>query len=151
MPTRTGTAILWQPVYWSREPRSSRWRISWGTAGGGPEALREVVEGPSGQYRPPHDGPLSHDRRYKPSHTPVTRKNGGCKLMTPKEIFWCGEGDLFSPSTLKTSKLYIIQRAQNTRSSRNTNLSHTASHTGLPARPIELKFGFWRYLSRSRG
>lgn len=28
------------------------------------------------------------------STNPVTRENGGRKLMTPKEIFWCGEGDL---------------------------------------------------------
>ena len=32
--------------------------------------------------------------RYNSSHKTVTRKNGGRKLMTPKEIFWCGEGDL---------------------------------------------------------
>src|ERR1022692_2750897 len=31
---------------------------------------------------------------YKPSHKKVTRKNGGRKLMKPKEILWCGEGDL---------------------------------------------------------
>jgi integrase len=28
------------------------------------------------------------------SHKKVTRKYGGCKLMSHKEIFWCGEGDL---------------------------------------------------------
>jgi hypothetical protein len=51
--------------------------------------------------------------------------------MTLKEIFWCGEGDLFSRSPLKTSKLYITQTAQNATSARSTPPSHTTSHTGL--------------------
>ena len=51
--------------------------------------------------------------------------------MAHKELFWCGEGDLFSPSPLKTSKLYITRSSKNTRSSRNTQPSHTTSHTGL--------------------
>src|ERR1035438_1280721 len=31
-------------------------------------------------------------------------KKRGRKLTAPKEIFWCGEGDLFSPTGLKTRK-----------------------------------------------
>jgi hypothetical protein len=49
--------------------------------------------------------------------------------MTPKEILWCGEGDLFSRTTLKTRKLYTTQSSQNTRSARSTPPSHTTSHT----------------------
>ena len=39
---------------------------------------------------------------------------------------------MYSSSPLKTSKLYITQRQKNAQSSRNTPLSHTTSHTGLP-------------------
>jgi hypothetical protein len=52
--------------------------------------------------------------------------------MKLKEVLWCGEGDLFSCRPLITRKLYTFRRATNTESARNTNLSHTASHTGLP-------------------
>ena len=44
-------------------------------------------------------------------------------------ISWCGEGDLFCRTALKTRKLYTSRRPKNTRSARNTRLSHTASHT----------------------
>jgi hypothetical protein len=30
--------------------------------------------------------------------------------MTPKEIFWCGEGDLNPKASLKTRKLLILQK-----------------------------------------
>src|ERR1017187_4633402 len=49
--------------------------------------------------------------------------------MKPKDILWCGEGDLNSRSPLKTRKLYRTQRAENTRSARSTPPSHTTSHT----------------------
>src|ERR1019366_10301379 len=58
--------------------------------GGGPEALREVVQGPSGEHRPPHDSPPSDRGRYKPSPTPVKRKNGTRKLMKTRNKIWCG-------------------------------------------------------------
>jgi hypothetical protein len=45
-------------------------------------------------------------------------------------FLWCGEGDLFSCTRLKTGKLYITRRPENSESSRSTRLSHTASHTG---------------------
>ena len=63
-------------------------------AGGRPEALRQVIKGPPGEHRPAHDGPFRDRGGYKPSHTPVKRKSGGRKLMTPKGISWCGGGDL---------------------------------------------------------
>ena len=59
--------------------------------------------------------------------------------MAPKEIFWCGGGDLFLPSTLKTSKLYITQRTQNTKSPESTPPSHTTSHTDLQTHPSVAK------------
>jgi hypothetical protein len=49
--------------------------------------------------------------------------------MKPKDILWCGEGDLNSRSPLKTRKLYTTQSPQNTRSARSTPPSHTTSHT----------------------
>ena len=61
---------------------------------GGSEALRQVVEGAPGQHRPAHDRAFPDGGRYKSSHTAVTRKNGGCKLMKIQELKWCGEGDL---------------------------------------------------------
>ena len=55
--------------------------------------------------------------------------------MKLKQVLWCGEGDLFSCSPLKTRKLYTLRRARNAESARNTNPSHTASHTdGLAGR-----------------
>src|SRR5262249_18021421 len=100
------------------------------------KALREVVEGPSGQYRPPHDGPLSHYRRYKPSHTPVTRKNGGRKLMTPKEIFWCGEGDLNPQPTPGICKLLISRSVRRSRTAKKAGCGHNLGTTpwGEPLR-----------------
>ena len=53
--------------------------------------------------------------------------------MSPKGLNWCGEGDLFSRSALKTSKLYKPRTTQNTQSATNTRLSHTASHTAQNA------------------
>jgi hypothetical protein len=50
--------------------------------------------------------------------------------MKLKEVLWCGEGDLFSCRALKRRKLYTSRSRQNTKSARNTNSSHTASHTG---------------------
>lgn len=50
--------------------------------------------------------------------------------MKPQWFLWCGEGDLFSCSPLKTGKLYITRKPRNTQSSTNTKSSHTTSHTG---------------------
>src|ERR1039457_5418591 len=49
----------------------------------------------------------------------------------PREILWCGEGDLNSLSPLKTRKLYTTRSSQNTRSARSPPPSHTTSHTAL--------------------
>ena len=56
----------------------------------------------------------------------------------PREILWCGEGDLFSRTTPKIRKLYTTQSSQNTRSARSAPPSHTTSHTGLPEPPLRL-------------
>ena len=52
--------------------------------------------------------------------------------VAPSTWEWCGEGDLFCVRVLKTSKLYTPQRPQNTKSARNTQLSHTVCHTMIP-------------------
>src|ERR1019366_10596363 len=50
-------------------------------------------------------------------------------LLIRKPVIWCGEGDLFSRTALKTRKLYTTQSSQNSRSARRTRLSHTVCHT----------------------
>jgi hypothetical protein len=49
--------------------------------------------------------------------------------MKIQYFLWCGEGDLFSCASLKTRKLYTLRRPQSSKKARNTNPSHTASHT----------------------
>ena len=50
--------------------------------------------------------------------------------MKIREVFWCGEGDLFSCALLKAPKLYTLRRARNTKSATRTKSSHIFSHTG---------------------
>jgi len=90
--------------------------------------MASVVEGASGEHRPAHVRTFP-DGGNNSRHTPGARKNGGRKLMSPLHLFWCGEGDLFSRRVLKAHKLYTLQRRKNTRSSTNTESSHTFSHT----------------------
>jgi hypothetical protein len=52
--------------------------------------------------------------------------------MSLRGLVWCGEGDLFSDPALILRKLYTSRRRRNTKSARNTRLSHTASHTTTP-------------------
>jgi hypothetical protein len=49
--------------------------------------------------------------------------------MKIQQLKWCGEGDLLSCGALKRRKLYTSRSPENTKSARNTNPSHTASHT----------------------
>ena len=58
-------------------------------------------------------------------HQSWKNERPGVKLL----ILWCGERDLFSRRLLKTSKLYITQRRQDSQSARDTRPSHTVSHT----------------------
>src|ERR1017187_3577797 len=62
--------------------------------GGRPDALRQVVQGASGDYRSPHVRAFCERGRYRRSHKKVTRKNGARKLMKTRTKNWCGEGDL---------------------------------------------------------
>jgi hypothetical protein len=81
-------------ITWRRGKFPDRGRHRGEHGGDRSEGLREVVQGPAGEHRSAHVGTLPHSIGYNSSHKNVTRKNGGRKLMTPKELFWCGEGDL---------------------------------------------------------
>jgi hypothetical protein len=50
-------------------------------------------------------------------------------LALSYSIYWCGEGDLFSRTALKTRKLYTTRTPQKAKITRNTPRSHTFSHT----------------------
>ena len=50
--------------------------------------------------------------------------------MKLREVFWCGEGDLFFGIPLKAHNLYTLRTARCAESARKTNPSHTFSHTG---------------------
>jgi site-specific recombinase XerD len=101
--------------------------------GNSPAVVRKhygkLFQGTTRQHRPADAGAFQ-DRAYVSSHTSVTRKFGGCKLMKIREVFWCGEGDLFSCALLKAPKLYTLRRARNTKSATRTKSSHIFSHTG---------------------
>jgi integrase len=90
----------------------------------GPEALRQVVQGPAGQHRPGHEGPFPDHGGYNSSHTGVTRKNGSRKLMKLKEVLWCGEGDLNLKAPLGMCNLLIFNRARTGRKAQNAHLGH---------------------------
>lgn len=69
---------------------------------------------------------------HKTVHTPMFDLLGNVyRVGITRLESWRGEGDLFSPASLKTRKLYTFKRAENSESARNTKSSHTVSHTGV--------------------
>jgi hypothetical protein len=80
----------------------------------------------SGQLRDRRESTISWIRL---GHKMGTRTKKACKLLQEQGEMWCGEGDLFSGSPLRTRKLYTSRRSKITKSSRSTRISHTGSHT----------------------
>jgi hypothetical protein len=64
------------------------------------------------------------------SHVAKTKKPPQAReALTGYLNLWCGEGDLFSHTALKTRKLYTTQSSKTSRNARRTRLSHTFCHT----------------------